>query len=153
MTLSPKLSLSFSESWGDRRCAQTSSLKADGFAGAYPPLFRCGLLGGDGLGPLQAAARALDQQGAQVRIAMAGDLIQPGMPAAECWVGTRPSHADICRPCLNSPALPTVATMVSAVIGPHLRPRNLANVLDAATPIASQSNPTLCSPRSEPAEF
>jgi hypothetical protein len=62
-------------------CANIS-FKADGFAGAYPPLFRCGLLGGDGLGPLQAAARPLDQQGAQVRIAMAGDLIQPGMPAA-----------------------------------------------------------------------
>ena len=41
---------------------------------AYPQLFRRGLFRGDRLGTLQAAAGALDQQGAQVGIAATADL-------------------------------------------------------------------------------
>ncbi len=39
-------------------------------------------------------------------------------PPLECWVGTRPSQADSCRPFLNSLASPIVATRASAVKGP-----------------------------------
>jgi hypothetical protein len=41
------------------------------------------------------------------RYASPRQLISPSRacPPLECWVGTRPSQAAICRPCLNSRAL------------------------------------------------
>jgi hypothetical protein len=48
---------------------------------AYPKLFGRGLFGSHSLGALQAAARALNQQRAQVGITATADLAQSCMPA------------------------------------------------------------------------
>jgi len=44
-----------------------------------------------------------------------------GLPPVEYWLGVSPIQAANCRPFLNSRALPTVATMASAVVGPMPR--------------------------------
>src|SRR3546814_4450017 len=80
---------------------------------ADPQLFGRRAFGCHRLVALQTAACALDQQCAQVTIAFAADFTQHGTTALECWDGTKPSHADSCRPFLNSVALPTLATMAS----------------------------------------
>jgi hypothetical protein len=49
---------------------------------AYPDLLRLGSLHADGLGTLQAAAGALNQQRAQVGIATTADGAKPRVPAA-----------------------------------------------------------------------
>ena len=72
---------------------------------ADPALLGRGLIEGAGLGALQAAAGALDQQGAQVGVAAAADAAQPRMPAAGVLGGYQ---AQLRR---HLPAIPELARL------------------------------------------
>jgi len=86
---------------------------------ADPDLLQRGLFCADHLGALQASARTLDQQRAQVGVAAAARP-QPGVSAAGVLGRhqTQPAMRSSCRPLLNSRAEPTLATIASVLSGP-----------------------------------
>ena len=70
---------------------------------------------------MQHRAGTLHEQVAKIGITAFADMTKARLAAGRYCPGTRPIQAANCRPFLNSRALPTVATMASAVVGPMPR--------------------------------